>query len=142
MHIFDTSKARVEVYKNKYRNENIYFYHNLNFKNGLKDWIFENGSIILGLFGKSEIAGIVLPNKVVEGLQFNLPIITIKSNCYTEFSMDDAVIQSDRSPGNLSTLIQNYDFNSTIDNTILSNYFSVQSFNKRFKLILNEISGS
>ena len=142
LHIFDTSKARVEKYKNKYRNKNIYFYHNLNFKNGLKDWIFENGSIILGLFGKSEIAGIVLPNKVVEGLQFNLPIITIKSNCYTEFNMDDAVLQSDRSPGNLSTLIKKYDFNRTIDNTILSEYFSVQSFNKRFKLILNEISGS
>ena len=142
LHIFDTLKSRVLSYQKINSNKNIFFYYHLNFENGLREWIFQNADIILGLFGDSQIARVVLPNKVIEGLQFNLPIITIESNCYTEFNMLQAVTQCNRATGKLTSLIQNLNLENTIDNSILSENFSVQSFNKRLNCILNEISGS
>lgn len=85
--VFDNSSKRIALFKTTYSKlslDRVVFRSDLTFDRGLWGWISQNADIILGIFGVTELARSVIPNKVIQGANFGKPIITRSSEAYGE----------------------------------------------------------
>lgn len=113
------------------------------------NWCVENCACMLGVFGESEKAYTVVPNKVVDALAFGIPCITGESKGCREFfegRLDVTLIQHNPQAlaGAITELMHsNYadiEKRIRITDTIFANNFSEIAFEEKIKAVLGEFA--
>jgi len=125
----------------------VHFNHEYTFNNGLlPSFIKERKSIALGIFGDSQKAKSVLPNKTVDSCLLSIPTLTAKSTATDEFFTEGQnIIYADRSSESLAIKIDRivrgeYELDKigeAAHDVYLSN-FSPDIFKERYLKMLNQ----
>lgn len=125
----------------------ITFWNDWNKENYYK-WCVENCALMLGVFGESEKAYTVVPNKVVDAMAFGIPCVTGESKGAREFfDGENDVVLVRHSPEELATAIlkqmhkdyMDIEWQVKLTDEIYKNNFSEHAFEHNIKMLLREL---
>jgi glycosyltransferase involved in cell wall biosynthesis len=136
--IFDNSKKRVAdvIERLSIKEKNIYFVSDMEFYNEVFSWIEQRADVILGVFGDTDLAKLVVPNKVIESFQMTKPIISRTSPAYKDFDLD-MVVTIDTDKGELSSAIKEVSCD-VVDYRDHYDFFGYISFSFRLDKVFSE----
>lgn len=109
--LFDPNINRVEQMKKEHSSilanlEIVDINTKLTFRDGLAPFLLRNTDVSLGMFGSTELATKVAPNKVLESCILGIPCVTRKTNSYAELNFGDSVIEINPEPGQLAKCLR------------------------------------
>ena len=109
--LFDPNIYRVEQMKKEHSSilanlKTVQINTNLTFNSGLAPFLLRNTDVSLGMFGSTDLAAKVAPNKVVESSILGIPCVTRASKAYAELNFGDSVIEVNPKPGQLAMCLR------------------------------------
>lgn len=118
----------------------------LNFENGLIEFLVEQCDLALGSFGENSKAYNVLVNKIIDSCSMQIPVVTMANDAVKEFFNQKSIYMCGNKPDEIAKTIEDIITNkgkmkrvATEGKAVYLRHFSVDAFSERMNNLFNSI---